>query len=62
MKHGDYQYYRNLVPFFTTPILRTVAVDIFKVIYEGTKEEVDLQESLTKMFYHVSKGLGESND
>lgn len=37
MKHGDYQYYRNLVPFFTTPILRTVAVDIFKVIYDGTK-------------------------
>jgi hypothetical protein len=61
IKHGDFDTYRNLVPFFTPDNLRPIAVDIFRVIYEGTTEEAFLQDGLTKMFLNLTKGLQHAN-
>jgi hypothetical protein len=61
MKHGDFDYYRNLVPFFNPEITKTVAVDVLRVIYEGTTAEQFLNESLTKMFWNVTRALKEIN-
>lgn len=36
MKHGDFNYFKNLVSYFVGPNAKAVAVDIFKVIYDGT--------------------------
>lgn len=61
IKHGDFDTYRNLVPFFNPENLRPVAIDILRVIYDGTTEEAFLQEGLTKMFLNLSKGLKNVN-
>lgn len=61
MKHGDYDNYRNLVAFFNSENLRPIAVDIFRLIYEGTLEQSFLQDGLTKMFLNIVKGLQQGN-
>jgi exportin-2 (importin alpha re-exporter) len=43
IKHGDYETYRNLTPFFTPDNLRPLAVDILTLIYQTTVEEDFLQ-------------------
>jgi hypothetical protein len=57
MRHGDFQYYRNLQHFFRGEALKEVAVDVLKVAYEGTCQEEKLVESLTKMLHNSAKGL-----
>lgn len=61
IKHGDYDHYRNLVTFFNPDSLRPVAVDIFRLIYEGTLEQPFLQDGLGKMFLNLVKGLQQAN-
>lgn len=61
IKHGDFDTYRNLVPYFNSDNLRPIAVDILRVIYEGTTGEDFLQDGLTKMFLNISKGLQLAN-
>lgn len=61
MRHGDFIYFRNLVYFFRGDALKSNAVDVFRLIYEGTIRENTIQESLTKMLYNIAKGLGQLN-
>ena len=61
IKHGDFEMYKNLTPYFNPQNLRPVAVDIFRVIYEGTVDENHLQDGLTKMLFNISKGLQDAN-
>ena len=39
IKHGNFDTYKNLVYHFDQSTTKALAVDIFKVIYEGTTQE-----------------------
>lgn len=53
--------YRNMESYFKGDRLKSIAVDVLKVAYAGTTQEPVLQESLTKMMYNLTKGLGALN-
>lgn len=61
LKHGDFNMYRNMEAYFKGDRLKSIAVDVLKVAYAGTTQEPVLQESLTKMMYNLTKGLGVLN-
>lgn len=61
MRHGDFLHFRNLTYYFRGEVLKSSAVNILKVAYEGTMREEALQESLTKMLYNVTRGLANLN-
>lgn len=43
MKHGDFNYFKNLVQYFNGNNLKPIAKDILMVIYNGTLREEPLQ-------------------
>lgn len=36
MKHGDFNYYKNMETFFVGDRVENITADVLKVIYDGT--------------------------
>lgn len=60
VKHGDYQYFRNMVPYFKSENVKSVATDILNMIYNNDATFNTLNENLTKILYTLSRTLSEA--
>lgn len=61
VKHGDFVMYKNIVPFFNSENISSVAPSVFQLIYSHDKSNSDLSESLTKVFFVLIRTLGAQN-
>jgi hypothetical protein len=57
IRHGDFNMYKNLVPYFNSTNSHNIATDVFRTIYKNDKSFNSLNEHLTAMLFTMTKIL-----